>query len=593
MRASAHGRGEAAPALLVLLLAAAVPAAEAPPPQHGTALAVRGGRCDCVLPTAAAGTKYFLVLGSLGEGPGPYHVRVSTGPADGPVSLPPDDSPPDDAWTARTSALRARLAQARREGPPPCLYPPDPAPAPRRTFYLFTGDGDFQDAAGYAAVEADLCATGRHCLVYLDRQERDAARAQATVADVVRTFDGEVYPQAEQDLGHALDVDRDGRFAILLSGRLGRLQNGRVSVGGFVRGTDFYADLTAPYGNRCDMMYLNTSLRPGPHLRTVLAHEYTHAVVFSEHLFGDYLPDVPRREEEAWLNEGLAHLVEERRGHGWSNLDYRVEAFLNAPERCELIVPDYYRAGLWRAPGNRGATFLFLRWCADHCGPDLATRLTRTNLAGVTNLEVETGRHFADLFREWSAALALPGADAVPAVPGRVLCGPRFSGLALAGGECNLDLAGTSAAYLLLHTPAAARSRLVVEAEAGTALQVTLVPLPEGAARLSLRQEAGAAPGTVRLALTAHDAPVVLTDAVDGRLVPRAGPEEDPAGPTPSPVPAPQDMALAWFGSAPLQPGETRTSPDLHLPTVDGPSLVKVAGSDAAGRRVAAWLLLK
>ena len=57
------------------------------------------------------------------------------------------------------------------------------------------------------------------------------------------------------------------------------------------------------------MMYLNVDLRPGPHLRTLLVHEYTHAVVFSEHLFGGYPSEGPAREEESWLNEGLAHLA--------------------------------------------------------------------------------------------------------------------------------------------------------------------------------------------------------------------------------------------------------------------------------------------
>ncbi|HJT75861.1 MAG TPA: hypothetical protein VJ739_01535, partial [Gemmataceae bacterium] len=544
----------------------------------------------CVLPTDAPGTKYYLVLGCLGRGPGPFRVRVRARPAAGPASLPVDESVPDTAWAERVAALRARLHQARRDEPPPPLYPPAAAPSPHRVFYLFTGDGDFQDAAGYAAVDADLCAVGRHCLVYLDRQEPDPARVQPTAADIVRTFDEEVYPRAEAELGHALDVDRDGRFAVLLSGRLGHLQNGRVSVGGFVRGTDFYADLPAPYGNRCDLMYLNTSLRPGPRLRTILAHEYTHAIVFSERLFGSYLADAPRQDEEAWLNEGLAHLVEERRGHGWSNLDYRIDAFLNTPERYQLVVPDYYRAGLWRTPGNRGAVFLFLRWCARGCGPDLVQRLVRTNLTGVTNLEVETGRRFADLFRAWSAALVLPGADAVPAVPGRVLCGPRFTEMILAGDERDVEMVGTSAAYLLLHSPAAACSRLTVEAEPGALVQATLIRLPEGSARLSLRQETGSTPGTVRLVVSAHDAPVVLHEAAVEPFVPPAGPDDGTAegGTTAA---DPRALARAWFGGAPLQPGETRKSPDLPSLQCNGPSVVKVTGTDGAGRPVAAWLL--
>src|SRR5262249_54805889 len=147
---------------------------------------------------------------------------------------------------------------------------------------------------------------------------------QATLDDAVRTFDEEVHPKARQHLGRVLDVDRDGRFTLLFTPWLGKLQRGKVALSGFVRGCDFQRELAAPFSNRCDMMYLNTDLKPGSHLRTILAHEYTHAVVFSEHVFGEYLPGAARQDEESWLNEALAHLAEDLHGHEWSNLDYRV-----------------------------------------------------------------------------------------------------------------------------------------------------------------------------------------------------------------------------------------------------------------------------
>ena len=86
--------------------------------------------------------------------------------------------------------------------------------------------------------------------------------------------------------GRARDVDGDGRFTVLMSSWLTRLAGGRHAVDGFVRGADFDATLAAPFGNRCDMMYLSTALEPGPHLRTVLAHEYTHAVTLCAKAFG-------------------------------------------------------------------------------------------------------------------------------------------------------------------------------------------------------------------------------------------------------------------------------------------------------------------
>src|SRR5262249_25671418 len=158
-----------------------------------------------------------------------------------------------------------------------------------------------------------------------------------------------------------------------------------------------------------------------------------------------------------WLNEGLAHLVEDVSGYSWSNLDYRISAFLSAPERYQLAVADYYGRGLWRSPGHRGATYMFLRWCAGRCGQDLPARLIQSNLSGTANVETATEERFADLFRRWTADLALGEAWRVTGDEarsfGRLLCGPRLEEVTLAGGRQELSVAGTSAAYVLLHSP--------------------------------------------------------------------------------------------------------------------------------------------
>ena len=100
--------------------------------------------------------------------------------------------------------------------------------------------------------------------------------------DLVTTFDDQIVPVAARSVGLAHDIDGDGRFTVLISSWLGRLGNGRHAVDGFVRVTDLDPLYSPPFGNRCDMMYLSTGLKPGPHLRTIMAHEYMHAVVFSQ-----------------------------------------------------------------------------------------------------------------------------------------------------------------------------------------------------------------------------------------------------------------------------------------------------------------------
>jgi hypothetical protein len=563
-------------------------------------LAVHDGQCECTLPTAQPGDKFYLIVASLARDAGPHRVTVSTAAGTGPVSLPRDQARPDPVWEQRVREWRERLAWARQQHAADDAYPPTDPPH-EKTFHVFARDGDFQSPDSYVTVTALLRSVGQHCQVYVDRDHDDVAGLQPTVDDVVATFDREVYPRAQRLLGRALDVDRDGRFTILLTPWLSRMAGGKVSLGGFVRGSDFFRDLAAPFGNRCDMMYLNTDLKPGPYLHTLLAHEYTHAVVFSEHVFTGYLPGQPRQDEEGWLNEGLAHLVEDVHGYSWANLDYRISAFLSAPERYQLVVPDYYAAGLFRSHGNRGATYLFLRWCSDRYGRDFITQLTQTNLRGVANLEATTGAPFAELFRQWTAALALSGTglplhDVPPLtrldlhgpLGGRLLCGPRIEELSLAGGSHEVALAGTSAAYLLLHSPTGKQSQVTIRAEAGTDLQVSLIRLPRRTPRLAVRCEPGKTAGTYSLEATAYDGEVVLGSAVWERRTPRTNRPED----TSYAAERGGKSAIVWMGSPRLRPGESCRSAPFSVPEAAGPDgawVIKVSARDLAGHAMGAW----
>lgn len=561
-------------------------------------LEVREGRCEFTVATPHKGDKYMLVVGSLARGAGPIPVTIRTERGAGPAPLPVELAEQDEAWKQRTQELHDRLAKFSQSRLPVKDYPPAADSLPRREFYLFTKETDFHNPHSYTTITGALHGVGRFCQVYVDRDHADVAGLQPTIDDVIRTFDEDILPRARQSLGRALDVDRDGRFTILLTPWLGKMSNGKVNLGGFVRGSDFYRDLDAPYSNRCDMMYLNTDLKPGPHLRTLLAHEYTHAVIFSEHVFGDYVPEAVKQDEEGWLNEGLAHLAEEMHGYGWSNLDYRVSAFLNDPGRYQLIVPDYYAAGLWRSHGNRGATFLFLRWCADRYGNDFMSRLIQSNLHGTDNLEVTTRAAFAKLFREWTVALAMGGITPVANTPGsagihqplggRLLCGPRFEEVSLSSGNHEMKLAGTAAGYVLLHSPAGDYSHVTISASPEAELQVTLLPLPEDTGRLHIQADrVKGLDGSVQLTLTAHDADLTLQTAAWERIAPNGSKAEDTNF---RPESSMRQVIQSWFGNPKLKAGETRSSSVIALPPGSGDGLIfKVSALDAAGQQVSGW----
>ncbi len=558
-------------------------------------LEVRDERCTFVLATGQADADYALVVGSLARQGGPFHVRIRTEPTTGPTSLPEEAAVRDPAWANRVQEQAARLARGRKQHPPIIAMPPPGPPPQHKIFHLLTSAGSLEDLANYTAVRADLRAVGRHCQAYLDLDAPDPTNLQPLIQDAVRTFDEEVYPQALHFIGTAHDVDRDGRFTLLFTPRLARLQNSGVPVDGFVRGSDFYRDVAAPFSNRCDMLYLCTDLRPGPRLRTILAHEYTHAVVFCQHVLTPYLPGLSARAEESWLDEGLAHLAEEVHGYSWSNLDYRISAFLSSPERYPLVIADYYASGRWRDPGTRGAAYLFLRWCRACYGYDLPARLAQSNLVGIDNLETATEERFAVLFRRWSVALldeafwSAPGSGQGASTPpfGRLLCGPHIGEMSLSGEEKEIQLAGTAVAYLRFHGPAGPRTRIAVTAEPGTQLQISLVPVPRP--RLALRVDRDADGKTVRLTLTAHGDAVELVDAAWERLNPVGMAARDTSY---RPDAVPLQTGRAWFGSPTLLAGQTRTSSAITLAPSSGPLVWKVLGKVADGHAVAAWCLM-
>jgi hypothetical protein len=534
-------------------------------------IAVAGGRARFAVPTAGEGSKTLVIVSALARGAGPFPIRLSARPATS--SRPPR---PADDGPARAPDL---AAPAVEPVPEPAVGPP----AAERTFHLLVRDGDPASAGNYTAVAARLRAVGRRVQVYVD--DRDAGRVGADVLrELISTFDGSVFPAAAATIGQARDVDGDGRFTVLLTGWLARLGGGRLAVDGFVRAADLDPDLSPPFGNRCDMMYLGADLRPGPHLRTVVAHEYTHAVTLSRKARAGI-------DEEGWLDEALAHLVEDRHGFSRSNIDYRISAFLSAPERYRLVVPDYYAADLFRSHGNRGSTYLFLRWCADRFGPALVPALIGSPRRGVANLEAATGRSFAHLYRQWTVALALGDADPGPS-DGWVLAGPRTAAVSPGGRDNCWSAAGTTSHFAVVSGSPLGAVEVEVAGPPAAQLQVTAIPLPADAPRVELAVRV--LPGEdsdlhIRALARERDGAAVRLSALAWEpLVPAADPRA--SGPRRGALDG--GALAAAFGSADLPARGRLASSPIRLAGVrrgDGPLIVKLVGTDARGRRVAAW----
>ena len=442
--------------------------------------------------------------------------------------------------------------------------------------------------------------------VYVDDAEPKPV-APVVLNDLVNTFDTHVFPVAARTFGHANDVDADGRFTVLMSSWLTHLAGGRHSVDGFVRGADLDLTLDAPFSNHCDMMYLSTGLASGPHLRTVLAHEYTHAVTFSAKALSESHSRMPVPEEEGWIDEGLAHLVEDLHGFSRTNLDYRVSAFLSQPERYRLAVRDYYATDLFRSHGNRGAAYLFLRWCADRYGPKLLPSLIGSQRVGVANLESATGESFENLYRAWSLDLFFSGFD--PAIGetgfrsvdlrspmgGWMLAGPCVTAATPGGRPASWHSVGTASHFVIVEASPTGAVEVEVAAAAGASLQVTAVPLPEGMAAPELTVNAIPGPrGTASLSVRIEqqaESPLRLDSLAWEPLVPGANPH----APTFRHANLRAAQVASVFGTESLASCGRLSSmpiPARDALSLGAPLVVKLIGTDRSGRRVAAWARL-
>jgi hypothetical protein len=562
------------------------------------AVAVHDGRATFRVATPEASSEILVVVSALARSRGPFPIELSAKPADCP-SLPAlaDDGPVGHPRSTRTSPPPALVCEPARAFPPR-----------ERVFHMMVRDGDVVSPSNYTAIRGVLKGLGRSIQVYVAAEDLDQVDDEL-LNDIVVTFDDRIFPETCRRFGAASDVDGDGRFTIFLSSWLNHLGGGRYAVDGFVRVADLDAAFQSPFGNHCDMMYLSTDLKKGPHLRTVLAHEYMHAVIFSQKRLQGKSGAGPGMEEEGWLDEAMAHLAEDLHGFSTSNIDYRVSAFLAWPERYQLLVDDYYAADLFRSHGNRGSTYLFLRWCADRYGPDLLTALVHSPLRGVVNLETATGSTFAGLYRRWSLALyqtAQEPRDSEPEPAGggiirghmrsrheeSELAGPRSARLVCGGRAHRWAALGSSSHFVIVDGSTSGAVEIAVAGPTEAELQVTALPIGADRARLELSvSKIQGAGGELCLRAQVKERRGIPVRLMTVSWEPLTPPPHRHSGGSACGRLDHSGIAAA-FGTRELPASGELGSRPIPLPGVSrrtGPMVVKVIGTDAKGRCVVAW----
>jgi hypothetical protein len=314
--------------------------------------------------------------------------------------------------------LRARTAPSAQAAPPSF--------GEERTFnVLRSADVSGTQPEDYVQVESTARYVGTHTAIFLDNAAPvEGGYTQEDLDAIGSLFDDYLHPIDVNAFGSETDVNGDGLVLVLLTDRVTQLvgcDQNQIVVGLF-----FAVDLIADHvgSNNAEIFYGLTPdeacgvdrVEAVRALPAVFIHEFQHMINYGQHVLqrdGDG--------EDTWLDEGLSGIAEELGGrlvpdercvdndcltqfhsgnfvNAYMYLAQVDSAYLIGPRQPPLPLTEY------------GATWLFVRWLADHfaaeptLGTDLTRALVQTTLTGAENVVSATETPFDRLIGEWQLA---------------------------------------------------------------------------------------------------------------------------------------------------------------------------------------------
>lgn len=276
---------------------------------------------------------------------------------------------------------------------------------------------EFMDFDGEVTdISVTVKAKGTNAAVVVDVDDVDDV-SQDDINEILNMFDNVVYPRDQFFYGGSVfddidyvDRDQDGMHMIVMS----HLVNDTGAVGLF-NPADFGTDL-----NVADILYVVVPDDDNPvsSILGTLAHEYSHMLMYG----------IKRAKfkamETIWLDESMAHLMEDLSGFGVDNLDIS-NAYLSSPGQIGWAFSFDENE-----TETRGMGFLMMRYLfeqkggatysetdgsdlTDKGGANFISTLVQTDNTGFAALEDALGGFgsFKDNLFGWLAAVAVNGTD--------------------------------------------------------------------------------------------------------------------------------------------------------------------------------------
>lgn len=259
------------------------------------------------------------------------------------------------------------------------------------------------DVAGRSLVEGVLLRTSEKVYWYAENGWWDAlggteqSSILAAIDNLNAEFEGRIYPELTARFGNEWNpgIDNDPRLTILF-------HRMKKDVSGYWRSDDEYYRLQGVSSNEREMIYLSAEKARHPLMKSYLAHEFAHLIVFNqkERRFG--------AEEDVWVHELIAELAPSFLGYDdilrGSIFEQRIKQFLSRP--TDSLTE-------WRNDvSDYGTVRLFGQYLVDHYGWNVIADLGKTRETGIAGINDALSRNgfmqdFVRTFTDWIIALVV------------------------------------------------------------------------------------------------------------------------------------------------------------------------------------------
>jgi hypothetical protein len=244
------------------------------------------------------------------------------------------------------------------------------------------------DTKEHKQISAELRYITPHLYLWV---EEGVKLNQSDLEKSAKRFEEKTYPTNRAFFGSEWTpgVDNDIHLSILHARGLGK------QVAGYYSSADEYSKLVNPYSNEREMFYISAESendRPNSDFYDgSLAHEFQHMI----HWAND-------RNEDTWVNEGMAELASDLNGFDPGGAEY---AYAQTPD-TQLTT---WASSMADNGQHYGASYLFMAYFLDRFGESLTKAVVASpenGSAGFNDALAKAGRseRFDEIFADWLIA---------------------------------------------------------------------------------------------------------------------------------------------------------------------------------------------